>query len=333
MSGFRSRQAGFRAAARVGRARRPATDVPDEWPSNAFGREQNPAYRPSGTLIFGLYFLHTCRCVNCFGTLHPSLYSTRSRSDEFNPEKMITVGSNSATGRSGGTLAALFRATRHVLTAIVLSGAVLFSVSAEAQTEIQRDVDSILSDRGYQRSLPEFAAPAIELPKVERTAGLFLTSIKPVLEFLFWMLVAVGTVFLAYALYRAVTSHLDKRAQTERLPEADTVHADRTGTSALPPGFDDIERLAAAGAFAEVVRILLLKCFQELQRSRLSSHDSALTSRELLARTALPDPEQEGLAFIVSAVELSHFGGRPISRATYERCMEGYRNIVANRPS
>ena len=44
-------QAGFRAAARVGRARRPATGVPDEWssprsPSNG-GGGQNPAYRPS----------------------------------------------------------------------------------------------------------------------------------------------------------------------------------------------------------------------------------------------------------------------------------------------
>ena len=43
--------AGFRAAVRVGRARRPATDVPDEWPSIAFGRGQNPAYRPSGAKL------------------------------------------------------------------------------------------------------------------------------------------------------------------------------------------------------------------------------------------------------------------------------------------
>jgi len=52
------RQAGFRAAARVGRARRPATGVPDEWPSSPdplWGRGgQNPAYRPSG--IFFPFF-------------------------------------------------------------------------------------------------------------------------------------------------------------------------------------------------------------------------------------------------------------------------------------
>jgi hypothetical protein len=40
-----------RAAARVGRARRSATNVPDEWPSPPQTRGgQNPAYRPSGIL-------------------------------------------------------------------------------------------------------------------------------------------------------------------------------------------------------------------------------------------------------------------------------------------
>ncbi len=38
------------AAARVGRERRPVTGVPDEWPSPALGRGQNPAYRPSGVI-------------------------------------------------------------------------------------------------------------------------------------------------------------------------------------------------------------------------------------------------------------------------------------------
>jgi len=52
--------AGFRVATRVGRARRPATGVPDEWPSPATRRirrwrGQNPAYRPSGTFSLFLF--------------------------------------------------------------------------------------------------------------------------------------------------------------------------------------------------------------------------------------------------------------------------------------
>ncbi len=56
-------QAGSRAAVRVGRARRPATGVPDEWPSpgapprKGIGRRgQNPAYRPSGSPIQSAIF-------------------------------------------------------------------------------------------------------------------------------------------------------------------------------------------------------------------------------------------------------------------------------------
>ena len=48
----RRRRAGLRAAARVGRTRRPVTGVPEEWPSPspavAAGAGQNPAYTPSG---------------------------------------------------------------------------------------------------------------------------------------------------------------------------------------------------------------------------------------------------------------------------------------------
>ena len=39
-------RAGFRAAVRVGRTRRPATDVPDEWPSRALSLRGRPATEP-----------------------------------------------------------------------------------------------------------------------------------------------------------------------------------------------------------------------------------------------------------------------------------------------
>src|SRR6185369_16831244 len=46
-----NRQRCFRVAARVGRARRSVTGVPEEWPSIAARRGQNPAYRPSDLLL------------------------------------------------------------------------------------------------------------------------------------------------------------------------------------------------------------------------------------------------------------------------------------------
>jgi hypothetical protein len=48
------RRAGLRAAARVGRMRRSATGVPEEWssPLPDQGAGQNPAYKPSGAGFF-----------------------------------------------------------------------------------------------------------------------------------------------------------------------------------------------------------------------------------------------------------------------------------------
>jgi len=58
----------FRAAARVGRARRSVTGVPEEWPSIAVqvspgGRGQNPAYRPSDPLLSRAFWKSQARAT------------------------------------------------------------------------------------------------------------------------------------------------------------------------------------------------------------------------------------------------------------------------------
>lgn len=211
-------------------------------------------------------------------------------------------------------------------------GIALFAPPAAAQNNIQQDVEAVLSDGGYQRSLPEAAPQAIQLPQFELFES-FFDTVKPILEFLAWMLIAVGVVLLLYSLYRAVTGYLGRRAQTQPLSTAESVPDTGTETPLQRNLMDQIERLAGSGAFGEAVHLILLLCFEELYRNRPPDRDSALTSRELLARMTLPPAAQNGLAFIVSAVEVGHFGGRQISRATYERCLDGYRNVVANRPS
>jgi hypothetical protein len=58
---FRKCRASLRAAARVGRTRRSATSVPEEWPSPpgiAPRAGQNPAYTPSGTFLLRTFHEH-----------------------------------------------------------------------------------------------------------------------------------------------------------------------------------------------------------------------------------------------------------------------------------
>ncbi|MDD9905368.1 MAG: hypothetical protein OXT06_17495 [Rhodospirillaceae bacterium] len=212
----------------------------------------------------------------------------------------------------------------------ILIGSILFAIPHPARADIQSDVDSILSDREYQRSLPKFERQEIELPDQAPTEEPTVGNPSPVLKFLLWVLAAVGVVLLAYALLRAVVNYFDRQAQTEGLPMADSALANGKEGSAPPNSLDEIEKLANAGAFSEAVHLLLLKCFEELHRRSIFTSGAAMTSRELLVKAALPAPAQDGLAFIVSAVELGHFGGRQISRATYEQCLSGYRHILAS---
>ena len=87
--------------------------------------------------------------------------------------------------------------------------------------------------------------------------------------------------------------------------------------------------MAQAGQFGDAVHLLLLLCFESLQNRSPTARDSALTSREILEHANLPESVRKSLAFIVSVVEIGHFGGRQVGRAEFDRCLEGYRNIVA----
>jgi hypothetical protein len=58
-------QGSSRPAARVGRVRRVASRVPEEWPSRLARGGQNPAYRLSGLFIFPLFFHLSTVALQC----------------------------------------------------------------------------------------------------------------------------------------------------------------------------------------------------------------------------------------------------------------------------
>lgn len=82
---------------------------------------------------------------------------------------------------------------------------------------------------------------------------------------------------------------------------------------------DDAERLAAEGRFAEAVHALLLRTIDAL--SRQDAVPRALTSREILARSRLPEAARGALSDLVAAVEVTRFGGRPADATDYARCV------------
>lgn len=88
---------------------------------------------------------------------------------------------------------------------------------------------------------------------------------------------------------------------------------------------DDADRLAAAGRFAEAVHALLMRTIEALGRQIVVSR--ALTSREILARAGLPTDARAAFADLVTAVEITHFGGRGADADDYARCVACFHRI------
>ncbi len=217
---------------------------------------------------------------------------------------------------------------------------------------VAEDVERVLSRENYQRELPvgpgngSQAAPEAlyegqpgddetnpaERERAENTRT-FALNLGPVMKVLLWVLLGVGAILLAVYLY-GVASRMRGRfggAKADGAAESDP--ALQAEQAEEPRPLSEIERLAAGGAFGEAVHQLLLHSFGELRRRFPHARDSALTSREVLSRASLAPKARSGLTFIVAAVESGHFGGKRVDRKTYERCLDGYRDIAASDAS
>jgi Domain of unknown function (DUF4129) len=82
----------------------------------------------------------------------------------------------------------------------------------------------------------------------------------------------------------------------------------------------DAEELARRGEYREAIHTLLLRTLQELARTASVRVAPAMTSREILGRVPLLADAREALANLITAVELTHFGGDDASEADYIRC-------------
>ncbi len=95
------------------------------------------------------------------------------------------------------------------------------------------------------------------------------------------------------------------------------------------PELDEILVLARTGAYEAAIHLLLLQGLSQLDRMTGVNLAPSLTSREVLRRRALPVDAGKDLATLVTAVELSRFGGRPAGEAIFQTCLDSYRRLVA----
>jgi len=199
------------------------------------------------------------------------------------------------------------------------------TAEAEVTPEgVRQATERVYSSGDYQTELPQEEPPQVWEP-------LHVPDIvKDILWILLWTLLIVGGLLLLFYLVTALPS-LQERLK-RRAAEQDPLRVRPIATDADRERFDlalgEADRLARQGAFGEALHLLLLYCLNELRRRFGLGLPPALTSREILGLSVLPEIRRTGLAVIVSAVEVSHFGGRPVDEATYLSCRERCEDVV-----
>jgi hypothetical protein len=189
----------------------------------------------------------------------------------------------------------------------------------DIQTEIRSQIEQAEADPGIQKERPE-AAPE---PKREQVR-LHLPAWLP---YVILGLAGFGMLFL-----------IVRAAVLYRRPQANvtaTATAAATSGKLLPPNpkehdpsFDEVDALAAAGAFAEAIHKLLLLAQARLLPRLESGMQPSLTSREIMRRAKLPGEAATAFGRLVGAVELTLFGMHAANAAIYAACREDCRLVL-----
>jgi hypothetical protein len=197
--------------------------------------------------------------------------------------------------------------------------------SAGSGDQSQSDVRKIIAEAetpDIQRDPPAQKPPA-SIPRLPRIH--FDLSWLP---YAILVLIAAGLVFVAarYIRYRTGLHAAD----LDQPPEPGTAtYALALDEAERDHTFDEVDQLAAQGAFSEAIHRLLL-LVQERLRSRIEhGFQSSLTSREILRRAKLAGEPKTAFASLVAAVEITLFGQQAANLATYQLCRDNSRRVLA----
>lgn len=170
-----------------------------------------------------------------------------------------------------------------------------------AEGQIRDRAAELLGDAGYQTTLPKPRVPPqpFDLP---------LGPLELLIRLLLWTALAVLAVLAVSWLVRRLAA-----------PPRDVELADAAAAEPVEIPIQSAERLAAAGRWAEAIHSLLLETLSALARAARIA--PSLTSREILARIALPAEAREALSGLVLAVEVSRFGGAAAREEDYRACL------------
>lgn len=195
---------------------------------------------------------------------------------------------------------------------------------AAARDSLAEAHAALLRDGRLQFELKDIKVP--EPPRWLDALVEFLRASMPVLNVLFWIVVALVVALVAWFLLREVMAARrgGKTPKTDRPAPADW----RIDAHKARVLLADADRLAAEGRYAEAAHLLLLKGVEDVQDRRPREVRPALTSREIAALPQLPQGARTAFGAIAAVVERSLFGGRPVDVSAWSDCRRSYEALI-----
>lgn len=198
------------------------------------------------------------------------------------------------------------------------------AMAQTAPTAVREAIEKVYESGRYQSDMPQ------ERPLPDFKPLKLPDAVKEILRIFFITLLVVASLLLLFFLANAFPSlraRLRRRTidDNEAAVGALATDADR---ERLNSALAEADGLASREAYGEALHLLLLYCLNELRRRFGFGLPASLTSREILGLSVLPELRRHGLSAIVSAVEISYFGGRPVDGATYRRCRQKCEDVV-----
>lgn len=218
----------------------------------------------------------------------------------------------------------------------------VLAAPASADDRVERARASVLDDR-YQKNLPghDIAAGSaggaraseprrdeVRHPDDERDTRRESIDhdgpMQGLFKFLLWAVVIVtGGILVIW-----LASEMLRYGGSEAELAEPTTEATGVDLAVIERPLGDAEALAARGEYGEAIHALLLRTLQELVRSSQVRVPAALTSREILGRVPLADDPREALAGLITAVEVTHFGGDAATQDDYVRCRAQFQRFA-----
>jgi hypothetical protein len=191
------------------------------------------------------------------------------------------------------------------------------------QDRTRKSIEESESQGDIQRDRPADAPP----PEIHRFS-------LPDLGWLPYVIIGVIAVALLLVLIRYLHFRGDRsRSAAAAAQPKISVTARAAAEGPAPPErdrtFDEVDALAAAGAFTEAVHRLLLLVQGRLRHRIEHGFQASLTSREILRRARLSGEAATAFATLVAAVEVSLFGMQAANAATYALCREQSARVLA----